>query len=89
METLFRLLANRTVKEKSELSLCQVPLSMEEEEYLNGLPCPPPGDLSNPGVEPVSLTLTHWQAGALPLAPLGSPMTVEQMLQGKCVQALL
>ena len=55
-EPLVRLLANRTVKEKSELSLCQVPLSMEEEECLNGLPCPPPGDLPNPGTEPTSLT---------------------------------
>ena len=26
------------------------------QECWNGLPCPPPGDLPNPGVEPVSLT---------------------------------
>jgi len=25
-------------------------------EYWNGLPCPPPGDLPDPGVEPRSLT---------------------------------
>ena len=25
------------------------------QEYWSGLPCPPPGDLSNPGTEPVSL----------------------------------
>ena len=24
-------------------------------EYWNGLPCPPPGDLPNPGIEPASL----------------------------------
>jgi len=36
---------------------CQAPLSMEffREEYWSVLPCPPPGDLPNPGIEPVSL----------------------------------
>ena len=36
----------------------QAPLSMRfsRQEYCSGLPCPLPGDLPNPGVEPVSLT---------------------------------
>ena len=36
----------------------QAPLSMgfPSHEYWNGLQCPPPGDLSNPGIEPASLT---------------------------------
>ena len=25
------------------------------QEYWSGLPCPPPGDFSDPGIEPVSL----------------------------------
>ena len=33
------------------------------QEYWNGFPCPPPGDLSNPGIEPRSLAL---QADSLP-----------------------
>ena len=35
----------------------QAPLSMEfsRQEYWNGLPFPPPGDLPNPGTEPSSL----------------------------------
>ena len=35
----------------------QTPLSMgfSRQEYLTGLPCPPPGDLPDPGIEPVSL----------------------------------
>ena len=35
----------------------QVPLSMgfSRQEYWSGLPCPPPGDLPDPGIEPVSL----------------------------------
>ena len=36
----------------------QAPLSMgfSRQEYWSGLPYPPPGDLPNPGIEPVSLT---------------------------------
>ena len=35
----------------------QGPLSVgfSRQEYLSGLPCPPPGDLPNPGIEPMSL----------------------------------
>ena len=37
---------------------CQVLLSMgfSRQEHWSGLPCPPPGDLPDPGMEPVSLT---------------------------------
>ena len=42
----------------------QAPLSMgfPRQEYWSGLPCPPPGDLPNPGSEPKSPAL---QAGSL------------------------
>ena len=53
----------------------QAPLSMgfSRQEHWNGLPCPPPGDLPDPGVEPLSLrspesagrfftTSTTWEA---------------------------
>ena len=38
---------------------CQAPLSMKfsRQEYWSGLPCPPPRDLPDPGIEPVSPTL--------------------------------
>ena len=38
---------------------CQAPLPMEvsRQESWSGLPCPPPGDLSNPGIEPESPAL--------------------------------
>ena len=44
---------------------CQAPLSMgfSRQEYWSGLPCPPPGDLPNPGIEPVSLTPPALAAG--------------------------
>ena len=34
----------------------QAPLSVgfSKQEYWSGLPCPPPGDLPNPGIEPRS-----------------------------------
>ena len=46
------------------------PLSMgfSRQEYWGALPCPPPGDLPNPGIEPRSLTL---QADSLPAKPQG------------------
>ena len=36
---------------------CRAPLSMGffRQEYWSGLPCPPPGDLPDLGIEPVSL----------------------------------
>ena len=39
---------------------CQSPLSMElsRQEYWSGLPCLPPGDLSNSGIKPASLNIS-------------------------------
>ena len=39
---------------------CQAPLSMgfSRQEYWSGLPCAPPRDLPDPGIEPESLTST-------------------------------
>ena len=44
----------------------QAPLSMafSRQKYWSGLPCPPPGDLPEPGVKPTSLT-SPAQAGRL------------------------
>ena len=43
----------------------QAPLSMgfSREEYWSGLPCPPPGDLPNPGIKPTSLTSSALAGG--------------------------
>ena len=50
---------------------CQGPLSMgfSRKEYWSALPCPPPGDLPDPGSELASVHLLHWHVGSLPLAP--------------------
>ena len=56
----------------------QAPLStgFSRQEYWSGLPCPPPGDLPDPGIEPRSLHLLHWWADSLPLAPPGKPQSL-------------
>ena len=33
-----------------------LPMGFSRQEYWSGLPCPPPGDLPDPGIEPTSLT---------------------------------
>ena len=55
---------------------CQAPLSMEffRQEYWNGLPFPPPGDLPNPGVEPASLASPALAGGFSAIALLGKPV---------------
>ena len=49
---------------------CSAPGRFSRQEYWNRLPCPPPGDLLNPGIEPRSPTL---QMDSLPSEPRGKP----------------
>ena len=64
---------------------CQSPLSMEfsSQEYWSGLPCPSPGDLPNPGIEPRSPAL---QADSLPselsAKPKNTGLGTLSLLQG-------
>ena len=53
----------------------QAPLSMgyPRQEYWSGLPFPSPGDLPNPGNEPMTRA---WQVNSLLLSHLGSPIYV-------------
>ena len=54
---------------------CHALLSMgfSRQEYWDGFPCPPPGDLPNPGIKFTSFL--YWHAGFLPLAPPGKLKT--------------
>ena len=54
----------------------QAPLSMgfSRREYWSGLPCPPPGDLSHPGIEPVSLTSPALAGGFFTADPVGKSL---------------
>ena len=53
----------------------QAPLSMgfSKQEYWNGLSCPPPGDLSHPGIEPTSLMSPALAGRFFTVAPPGKP----------------
>ena len=53
---------------------CQAPLSMgfPIQEYWSGQPCPPPGDLPNPGIEPVSPMSPDRKKDSSPLSHLES-----------------
>ena len=53
-------------------AVCQPPLSMgfPQQEYQSGLPCPPPGDLSYPGIKPVSLRSPALSVDSLPWASI-------------------
>ena len=54
---------------------CQAPLSMgfSRQEYCSGLPCPPSGDLPDPGIEPASPVPLALEADSLPAEPLEKP----------------
>ena len=54
---------------------CQAPLSMgfSRQEYWSGLPFPPPADLPDPGIEPVSPVPPALQADSSLLSHRGSP----------------
>ena len=53
----------------------QAPLSMgfSRQGYWSGLPFPPPEDLPNPGIKPVSPVSPALETDSLPLSYLGSP----------------
>ena len=55
----------------------QAPLYMgfPRQEYQSGLPFPPPGDLSKPGIKPTSLR-SPALAGSLPAEPPEKPLVV-------------
>ena len=55
----------------------QAPLSVgfSRQEYWSELPCPPPGDLPDPGIEPGSPVAPALQAQSLLLSHQGSSVT--------------
>ena len=67
----------------------QVPLSIgfSREEYWSGLPCPSPGDLLNPGINPVSFMSPAlgelFATSATGEALISLPMPVKEGVWGK------
>ena len=89
-----------TLCDPMECVACQAPLSMgfSRQEYWNGLPCPPPGDLPDPGIKLVSLTAalaggfftsatweapTHPKRGQKVNAPVPSGITLRKPRPGQ------
>ena len=70
------MLCSVTSAMSNSVTLCtvahQASLSMgfSRKEYWSWLPCPPPGDIPNTGIKPVSL-MSPALAGSVPLAPPG------------------
>jgi len=56
----------------------QAPLSLEfsRQEYWNELPCPPPGDVPDPGIEPTSPVPPALQVDSLLLSHQGNSKLV-------------
>ena len=52
------------------------PWGFSRQEYESGLPCPPPGDLPNPGIKSISPVSPALQAGSLPMEPPRKPKHV-------------
>ena len=48
-------------------------MGFSRQEYWRGLPCPPPGDLPNPGTEPTSPVSPALQVDSLATEPPGKP----------------
>ena len=61
---------------------CQAPLSMgfSRQEYWSGLPYPPPGDLSHPGIEPTFPVTSAVQADSLTTKLPGQPLLMHTQL---------
>ena len=55
-----------TVAQQSPLSV-----GFPRQEYWKGLPCPPPGDLPNPGIKPASLVSPALVVGFFTTVPPG------------------
>ena len=66
-----------TLCDPMDCTALQAPLSMgfSGQEYWSGLPCPPPGDLPNPGIEPRSPAL---QVDYLPSKPQGQQKAIKE-----------
>ena len=64
-------------------------VGFSRQEYWSGLPCPPPGDLSDPGIQAASPAAPELQADSLPLSHWGSPgLPIPTSQYGLCPQTL-
>ena len=66
----------------------KAPLTMgfSRQEYCSELPCPPPGDVPNPGIKPPSAVSPALQAVSLPIEPPGKPfwLCIRNLMRVNC-----
>ena len=58
-------------------------MGFSRQEYWSELPCPPPGDLPDPGIEPAAL---HCRWILCPLSHLESPNREEKVKMGRAMK---
>ena len=70
---------------------CQAPLSMEfsRQEYWSGLPCPTPGNLPDPGIEPRFLISSVLAGGLFTTEPPGKSLVIFTPAQYSASSALV
>ena len=72
---------------------CSLPGSsvhgISRQEYWSGFPCPPPGDLPNPGVELASLGFPALSGSFFTTDPPGKPPEYEAMVVYICLIVLV
>ena len=61
-------------------------MGFSRQEYWSGLPCPPPGDLSESGIKQVTSVSPVLQADSLPAEPLEKPL-VDAAAAAKSLQS--
>ena len=71
-----------TVAHQARLSMRFLPMRFSRQEYWSDWPFPPPGDLPDPGIQPVSPAL---QAGSLPAELLEKPTYMHDAKSLNCV----
>ena len=64
-------------------------IRFSRQEYWSGLPCPPPGDLPDPGIEPASLRSPALGADSLPLASLGKFTISQSLLKLMSIESMM
>ena len=60
-------------------------MGFSRQEYWSGLPCPPPGDLPNPGIELHLMCSLHYRWILYHYCHLGSPHTQQESLKQRAV----
>ena len=67
---------------RNAMDYCSLPapqsIGFSKQEYCIELPCPPPGDLPDPGIKPVSPVTPALQADSLLLSHQGSPFSLRE-----------